>query len=138
MAQSIAQLGEYTIAWLVYLAAVLGLLIVCWRLFRGIGWRYVRRVLWLTCAVLLLTPAIGAKDYWAPAWIMGSLEALFGGLDIAIPIATMMGTVLGVVLGLYTVFSIIARIRGGSPSGQQPTPKSHSTRNRKRTPPRVA
>lgn len=146
-----AQFGEYTIAWLAYLVSVIGLLVVAWRVFRGIPWCYVRRVLWLTVAVLLLTPAIGtelvatdsasSQNYWAPAWLIGSLEALFGGVDTAIPVAQMVGIVLLVVLAVYTVFSVImllVRIRKGEKKDHKGKSQKKSGVKNQKIPPRVA
>lgn len=101
------QFGEYTIAWFAYIVAIIGLLVVAYRLFRGIPWRYLRHFIVVTIAAILLTPAIGLEDYWAPAWIIGSLELLFGGLESALPAGRIILIVSFASLLLYTLIHLV-------------------------------
>lgn len=99
--------NEYTIAWGVYYVAVLGLLLVARRVFHVIPSRYIRRILGLTVMVILVTPAIGEQQYWAPAWVIGILESLFGGFVTAESVAYILVAVWGLVIVLYTVIHIL-------------------------------
>lgn len=101
------QLQEYSLVWAIYYVAIVGLLMVTWRLFKGIPWRYLRRLLWITVLVLLATPAIGQSNYWAPAWIIGILELLFGGVESAEPAGRILLMMWVVCVTSYTVVSLI-------------------------------
>ena len=108
--------GEYVSAWLVYLLSAVGLLVVCWRICRGIPWVFLRRTLLVTAAVVLLTPAVGVNQYWAPAWVIGMLELLFTGLEETMPAFQILMVVWLVALLAYilliTTFFLLARNKG--------------------------
>lgn len=101
------QFEEYSTAWLIYFAAIIGLLVVTWRICRPIPWRYLRRVLLVTVAVLFLTPVLSESGYWAPAWIVASLELLFSGVEAVMPIVTIVVKVWGVTLVVYTILHLL-------------------------------
>lgn len=103
-------LQEYGVFWAIYYVAVAGLLMTSWRLLRVIPWSYPRRLLWLTVLVLLATPAIGTSEYWAPAWIIGFLELLFGGVESAEPAGRILLMVWIACIAVYTVISIFRAI----------------------------
>jgi hypothetical protein len=111
---------EYASGWLVYLLSVMGLLIVTWRLFRAIPWVYPRRIIFLTVLVLFVTPVLGDNGYWSPAWIVGSLEFLFGGLDSVLPILRIMLLIWLIIILLYTVIQLCFFSRGKKAA---PTPR---------------
>lgn len=98
---------EYGVAWLVYLLSVIGLLVVSWRLFRGVPSAYLRRVISLTVCVFFVTPVLDETTYWAPAWIVGFLEFLFAGLDGLVPILQILLIVWIVVIVLYTLIKLL-------------------------------
>jgi len=98
------QFGEYTIAWLVYIGAIAGLLVTVHRLFRGLSWRH---FIVVAIAAILLTPAIGLEHYWAPAWIIGSLELLFGGVEAAFPAGRIILIVSFATLLIYTLLHLL-------------------------------
>ena len=127
------QLQEYSIAWLIYLVASLGLVVLAWRLFRIISWRYLRRVLVLTALVVFLTPAIGDNQYWAPAWIIASLQLLFEGVEGAEPAARIL---LLVWLFCFCVYSIISLwfLLTGKRSPETTQPKTAKAKTPARTP----
>jgi beta-lactamase regulating signal transducer with metallopeptidase domain len=103
---------EYSSAWLVYFAAVAGLLIVTWRLFRGISWAYPRKLIFITVAVLLLTPVLDSANYWAPAWIVASLEFLFSSdLEKVMPILRIM-LIIWCVAAISLTFIMLIFFRG--------------------------
>jgi hypothetical protein len=80
---------EYIIGWCLYIIAVVGLLVVFWHITRHIPWFYFKQSLRLIVAALLLLPASveDAAAYWAPAWIKGFLQLVFGGgMEAFIPI----------------------------------------------------
>ncbi|MGH1486603.1 MAG: hypothetical protein ACRBCI_10315 [Cellvibrionaceae bacterium] len=83
---------EYIVGWLVYLIAVVGLLFIFWRMTRRIPWLYLKQCLRLIVATVLLLPAAvdDATHYWAPAWIKGFLQLVFGEMEQFLPIATNM------------------------------------------------
>ena len=88
---------DYTNGWLVYIAAAIGLLVVFWRMTRGIPWPYVRHSLWITVVVFLLTPAVGHAHFLAPAWIIGILELLFTGMESFLPMVRLLLIVLSLI-----------------------------------------
>ena len=112
-------LSEYTIPWLIYVAASAGLLLVSWRVFRGVPWRYVRQLLLLTVAVILLTPVMGNENFWAPAWVIAALEAFFGDLELAASVGKIIVIIWGVVIVLYTIISRVFFKRQPVSSGSQ-------------------
>jgi len=74
---------EYLLSWSIYLSAAIGLIMVFWRLTRDmVSWLYVRQLLRLSIAILLLTPYFvdESGDYLAPAWAMAGLDMLFSGV----------------------------------------------------------
>ena len=75
---------EYLLGWFFYLAAVIGLLTVFWRITRVRPSHFhVRQLLRLSMAVLLLTPYFVDKNthYLAPAWAVAGLDILFSEID---------------------------------------------------------
>ncbi len=70
---------EYLIAWLVYLVGVLGGMVVWWYITRKIPYNYLRNLLRLLVAVVVLVPYPLMEDeqFMAPAFIMSLLEWLF-------------------------------------------------------------
>lgn len=142
------QFQEYNIAWAIYVIASLGLIALAWQLFRCIAWRYVRGVLLLTALALFLTPAIGDSQYWAPAWIIASLQLLFEGVEGAEPAARILLFVWLFCFIVYTLFKIILffmrsgkQSSKGVPKGSKPAKavvkKPKGNRNR-RIPPRIS
>jgi hypothetical protein len=122
---------EYSSAWLVYFAAVMGLLIVTWRLFRGISWGYPRKLIFITVAVLFLTPVLDGANYWAPAWIVASLEFLFSSdLEKVVPILRIMFIIWCVAAISFTLIMLIF-FRGKK---KNVSSKASATSNNKKTP----
>ena len=131
------QFQEYGIGWLAYILSILGLLMVTWRLFRGVPWSYVRGLILVSVLVFLATPAIGDAEYWAPAWIIGALELLFGGVESAMPSILIIGKIWGVAALIFTVLSVIALLFR-RPNQRIAHAEAHSPkRPSKRIPPRV-
>lgn len=107
-------MNEYTIAWIIYLAGCLALMLVGWRITRG--WpRLVRHLLLVTCAVWLVTPfslQLESPAY-APALFIVVFNTLFQGWDSALDAA---GTLLvlwvtALVLSLLYLFFTRRRAR---------------------------
>lgn len=70
----------YVFAWLVYLLAALGIILVSWRMTRGLKLRRTRRTLRAVIAVILLTPInIGQHSSWlAPAYLVAAYDFALG------------------------------------------------------------
>jgi len=66
---------EYLLAWSVYAAAALGLLLVCFRLTAWM-WRPLRELLRLGVCVLLFTPALIEQGRLAPSLAVVALDVL--------------------------------------------------------------
>ncbi|KXU39078.1 hypothetical protein AXE65_10220 [Ventosimonas gracilis] len=66
---------EYLLAWSVYIAAALGLLLVCFRLTAWM-WRPLRELLRLGICVLLFTPALIEQGLLAPSLAVVALDIL--------------------------------------------------------------
>lgn len=98
---------EYSTAWLMYFAAVIGLLLVTWRLLLNLSLRYLRGVLFITVAVFLVTPVLDNTSYWTPAWIMASLEFLFSGIDKVMPVLRIMLIIWCVAIAAYSVVFLL-------------------------------
>lgn len=77
--------SEYLIVWALYLLSAAGLTLAWWRLTAGVGWIQLRQVLRVLVLMLLFTPWTleGQPQFWAPAFIVASLDALGNGIDAA-------------------------------------------------------
>ena len=102
-----AEFQEYSTAWLVYGVAVIGLLVVTWRISLLVPWLYLRGVMISTAAVLFFTPALAENNYWAPAWIVAVLELLFSDVDSILPVLRILLIVWLVTLIVYTIITLI-------------------------------
>ena len=74
---------EYLLGWFFYLAAVMGLLTVFWRITQAKPtYFHLRQLLRLSIAVLLLTPYFVDTNthYLAPAWAVAGLDVLFSDI----------------------------------------------------------
>lgn len=131
------QFQEYSMAWLVYVLAIIGLLIVTWRLFRAVPSVYIRRIILVTVAVLFVTPVIGESSYWAPAWIVGALEFLFSGLEGIMRILNILFTVWCVAIVLYSVLHL-AFFRRKKGDAATAADKNKASSTAKKTPRRMA
>lgn len=74
-----------TTAWLIYIAACIGLMLLVW--YASKDWRpvLVWRVLRVWIAAILLVPGVGQGEepYLAPAWIMAGFGLGTGDTDLA-------------------------------------------------------
>jgi len=70
--------NEYLLAWSLYLAAALGLLLVCFRLTTWM-WRYLREPLRLAACVLLFSPTViePPQELFSPALAVLALDGFF-------------------------------------------------------------
>jgi hypothetical protein len=106
---------EYYLAWLVYLAATAGCLLVWWRLTR-LSHRVFSASLRILVTVMLLVPAlVGPEaDTMAPALVVGVFEMLVGDADYGRQVLTiMLGAMFGV-LSVYWIGAVVCRqIVGG-------------------------
>lgn len=75
----------YVMAWLVYLLAATGIILVSWRITRGMTLRRTRRTIRALIAVVLLTPInIGQQSSWlAPAYLVGAYDFVLGDVQRA-------------------------------------------------------
>lgn len=94
---------EYVIGWLVYMGLIVGVLAIFWWLTRPIPWLYLKQVLRLIVSAILLVPVSVPEttNLWAPAWIVGALELIFGGLDGFMPIGQVLLIAISVALVVY-------------------------------------
>lgn len=122
---------EYSTAWLMYFAAVIGLLLVTWRLLLNLSLRYLRGVLFITVAVFLVTPVLDNTSYWTPAWIMASLEFLFSGIDKVMPVLRIMLIIWGVAIAAYSViFLLFLRGKKGAVKTSNDVSKNTNKKNK--------
>ncbi|MEX2488470.1 MAG: hypothetical protein WD356_02980 [Pseudomonadales bacterium] len=102
-------LYEYVIAWLVYLIAGLGCLLVWWKITERVSTRGIRDWLRGTAMVLIFMPWYAGElsDFYAPAFMVLIMDVFFdgsgGGLGSAVAILT------GMILVL--VFLIVREFR---------------------------
>lgn len=102
-----AEFQEYSSSWIVYGLAVIGLLVVTWRISKPIPFSYLRGVMITTVAVLFFTPTLTENNYWAPAWIVAFLELLFNGLDSILPVLRILLIVWLIALVTYTIVKLV-------------------------------
>lgn len=76
---------EYMIVWACYLLSAAGLTLAWWRLTSAVAWSQLRQVLRALIVMLLFTPWTleGQPQFWAPAFIVASLDALSDGVQAA-------------------------------------------------------
>ena len=100
---------EYIIGWAVYLVAVVGLLVVFWRMTRSIPWFYFKRGLRLAVAALLLVPMLipESQGFYAPAWIQGGLLLVFDGVESFLPAGRILALSVAVSLLVYLLLEIV-------------------------------
>lgn len=80
-------MSEYTIAWLIYGAGALALLVALWRTLRGLG-REWRHLILVSAAVWLLTPGpmdVEGAVFLAPALFVLVLDSWFESFAQATP-----------------------------------------------------
>lgn len=139
------QFQEYSTAWVIYLLAIIGLLLVTWRLFRGVPSSYIRRMIIVTVAVLFITPVLNESTYWAPAWIVAILEILFTGIDGTMHIVNIVLSVWCVAIAVYSLIHVIffrkkKGVAGDNTQATKPASEKHqgAPANTKKTPRRMA
>ncbi len=107
-------MNEYTIAWIIYLAGCLALMLVGWRITRR--WpRLLRHLLLVTCAVWLVTPFSLQLETpaYAPALFIVVFNTLFQGWDSALDAAGTLLVVWMTALILSLLYVFLTRRRGG-------------------------
>ena len=108
------EISGYVIAWLVYLAAATGLVIVFWRMTRNITWRRTRRSMRAIVAAVLFTPInIGEDNLWlAPAYLVGLYDWIQGYEDKALEAATFMAYTFAMFIFVILLESVLRRLLG--------------------------
>lgn len=76
---------SYIVAWLIYLASAVGLVLVFWRMTQYMRLRRTRRTLRALVAVLMFTPiSIEDNGLWlAPAYLVGGYDWILGNYERA-------------------------------------------------------
>jgi len=119
---------EYLLAWSVYLAAALGLLLVCFRLTAWM-WRTLREVLRLAVCVLLFSPTMiePPKELFSPALAIVALDGFFDMGDNSARALASLKLYAIIALALY-LFWVLLRLgwhylhHSETPSPRQPKP----------------
>lgn len=91
---------EYTIVWCLYLLAMVGLLVVWWRITRPIPWTTPKQLLRVLLAAPLLIPApvaVGTSD-WAPAIFVLLFDMTL--VDESAPLRALPFLIYALILGL--------------------------------------
>ncbi len=121
-----AATNAYLWAWGAYVLGALGLLIVGWRITRGMQTEW-RSLLLISAAALLLTPAAlpdMEQTVLAPALFILVLQGLFEGGNFALPAALLL---LGVwVVGLLISLAVHLLVHSKSRSKSQPQARERS------------
>jgi len=120
---------EYLLAWSVYAAAALGLLLVCFRLTTWI-WRPLRELLRLGVCVLLFTPTLIEQGLLAPSLAVLALDILKVGEHSASALRNLqLGALTG--LTLYLLWTLLRlfwqNLRGTPVSRRARKPQKPST-----------
>ena len=107
-------LSGYVIAWLVYLLAAIGLVIVFWRITGNITWRRTRRSLRAVAAAVLFTPInVDHDGLWlAPAYLVGLYDWILGHHDKAAEAGTYMMYAFALMIVVILLESVLRRLLG--------------------------
>jgi len=107
-------LSGYVLAWLAYLLAATGLVIVFWRMTVGISWRRTRRSLRAIAAAVLFTPINIAQDglWLAPAYLVGLYDWIQGFHDKALEAAVYMAYAFALMVIVILLESVLRRLLG--------------------------
>lgn len=102
--------GEYVVAWSIYLLAAIVAQILVWRMTRGLPLADLRTVLCLTVFAILFTPAQldSGVNYWVPAFMAALMEGLNEGPDAAL---SRVGPILVVMLALVLSSFVVKFIK---------------------------
>lgn len=105
-------ISGYILAWLVYLGAASGLVIVFWRMTRNIAWRRTRRGLRAMAAAVLFTPVnIGNEDFWlAPAYLVGLYDWILGNTDKAMQAGVYMAYAFVLMVAVILLEAVLRRL----------------------------
>lgn len=103
---------EHLYGWLIYMAFLIGVFVVFWRLTRRIPWLYTKQAVRLIGSAVLLVPIPVQQGsvFWAPAWVVSILEFIFNGLEGFLPIGRVI--IIGVLIALmvYCVLLMVFQI----------------------------
>jgi len=107
-------LSGYVIAWLVYLLAAIGLVIVFWRMTKNITWRRTRRSLRAVAAAVLFTPINVQHDglWLAPAYLVGLYDWILGHHDKAAEAGAYMLYAFVLMIVVILLESVLRRLLG--------------------------
>ncbi len=102
----------YVYAWLLYLLAALGIVLVSWRLTRRFTMRRTRRTIRSLIVVILFTPInIGQDSLWlAPAYLVGAYDWVLGDYSRAQMAAFYMSAAFSLCILLILLESVLRRI----------------------------
>lgn len=121
--------NDYVMGWTVYLAGCAGLLLVFWRMTRGIKTHWWRSLLRACAAFLLLVPTLADPDqaFLAPALIASLLEGIFQGPDAM----SRAGRPLLIVTGCGALLMVILdlgwrKLRGNKSVADAPAPQAQT------------
>jgi len=111
---------EYLLAWSVYAAAALGLLLVCFRLSAWM-WRPLRELLRLGVCVLLFTPTLIEQGLLAPSLAVVALDVLKVGEHSASALRNLqLGALTGLTLYLlWTLLRLFWQNLFGTPASRR-------------------
>jgi len=103
---------DYITGWFIYMGLIIGVLAVFWWLTRSIPWLHFKQVLRLLVSAILLAPVSVPEtaSLWAPAWIVGALELIFGGVEGFMPIGKVLLTAIAVALAVYIPLAVIVAV----------------------------
>jgi len=105
--------GNYFLAWIFYLLASLGSMLVVWRVFRFIPLQSIRKILQLLFATFILVPWYIHPDseHMAPAYVISIFEVLIKKQDVGQATYVLGGLLLLVLIGSSGI-SIRDHVRG--------------------------
>jgi hypothetical protein len=108
------EISGYVIAWLVYLLAAVGIVIVFWRMTGNITWRRTRRSLRAVVAAVLFTPInIEHDEMWlAPAYLVGFYDWILGHHEKALEAGAFMLYAFALMIVVILLESVLRRLLG--------------------------
>jgi lysylphosphatidylglycerol synthetase-like protein (DUF2156 family) len=108
------EIPAYVQAWLYYLLAAIGCLIIFWRLTYRIKWRRTRRLLRLSVAVILLTPVniVTTGSWLAPAFLVAAYDFVLGENELAAKAALLLTIAFILMVGVVLLESVLRRLLG--------------------------
>ncbi len=108
------EITTYIWAWVFYLLSATGLIMIFWRITRGVRWRRTRRTSRALVAVLLLTPIniVEGESWLAPAYLVGAYDWVLGQNERALEAGMYLAWAFAILITVILLESVLRRLLG--------------------------